>query len=185
VEEGAPQELGTGRVIYPFWHRCVIPACYAWQGRNIRVMTSQSFDGEYIARIISKFGFVPVRGSSTRGGRRAILGMKEALEKGHTVAFTIDGPRGPRYIAKPGPVLLAQITGAPICAFHIAVEKAWVLKTWDALIIPKPFSRTLTRVSRQIYVPMGESEESTEKYYKEMQSALERVRDFARAHVGN
>jgi lysophospholipid acyltransferase (LPLAT)-like uncharacterized protein len=181
VEEGAPAELATGPVIYPFWHRCVIPACWAWRGRQIRVMTSQSFDGEYIARIISRFGFVPVRGSSTRGGPQALLGMKRALEQGQTAAFTIDGPRGPRYVAKPGPVLLAQTTGAPICAFYVAVEKAWVLNTWDALIIPQPFSRTLTRVSRVIQVPVSGGEDASEACYREMQAALERVRDYAEA----
>ncbi len=85
-------------------------------------MTSRSFDGEYIARIIERFGFVAVRGSSSRGGSAALLGMNRALAGGRIAAFTIDGPRGPRYVAKPGPVMLARMSGAPILCFYLAVR---------------------------------------------------------------
>ena len=88
-------------------------------------MSSDSFDGEWTGRIIRKFGFVKVRGSSSRGAVRALLGMRKEIGQNSTVAFTIDGPRGPRYVAKPGPVLLARATGAPMVAFHIALENAW------------------------------------------------------------
>ena len=86
-------------------------------------MTSLSFDGEFIARIIEKLGFRAVRGSSSRGAVGALLGMRREVEAGQAVAFTIDGPRGPKYVAKPGPVLLAQATGAPMAAFHIALSR--------------------------------------------------------------
>lgn len=184
-EEGSPAVHPSGTTIYPFWHRCVFPAAYVWRNREIHVMTSRSFDGEYIARIIQKLGFVAVRGSSSRGAVSALLEMRRALEQGQTVAFTIDGPRGPRYVAKPGPVLLAKRTGAPICAFYMAVERAWVLQTWDAMVIPKPFSRVLTRVSRAIQVPAQAGEEELAACHAEMQAALERVRDYAEAHVAD
>ena len=106
-------------------------------------MTSRSLDGEFIARVISRMGFLPVRGSSSRGGQRALLEMNQLLTEGHSVAFTIDGPRGPRNVAKKGPVLLSRISGVPVIAFYVAVERAWVLNTWDGLMIPKPFSRIL------------------------------------------
>ena len=146
-------------------------------------MTSQSFDGEYIARIIKRFGFVPVRGSSNRGAVRALLGMRRDTEQGRTVAFTIDGPRGPRYVAKAGPVLLARATGVPLSAFHIAVESAWVLNTWDAFMIPKPFSRALMRVARQTVVPSNAGDEDIERFHAELQASLDRVREFTEANV--
>jgi lysophospholipid acyltransferase (LPLAT)-like uncharacterized protein len=182
-EQGAPPTLDTRPVIYCFWHRCVFPAAYLWRGREIRVMTSQSFDGEYIARIIKKLGFVPVRGSSNRGAVRALLGMRRDTEQGWTVAFTADGPRGPRYVAKPGPVQLARATGVPLSAFHIAVERAWVLNTWDAFMIPKPFSRALMRVARQTVIPSDAGDQDLERSHAELQASLDRVREFAEANV--
>jgi lysophospholipid acyltransferase (LPLAT)-like uncharacterized protein len=183
LEEGDPPRLGAPPLIYSFWHRCVFPAAYLWRDLQIRVMTSRSFDGEYIARIIRKFGFVPVRGSSSRGAIGAFLNMRRELEQGWNVAFTIDGPRGPRYVAKPGPVLLARASGAPVCAFHIAVENAWILQTWDAFMIPKPYSRALARVSRPIAVPADAGDAEMQRIHSELQSALDRVRDFAEANV--
>ena len=182
-EEGAPGSLEKRPIIYSFWHRCVFPAAYLWRNLNIRVMTSQSFDGEYIARIIQKFGFVAVRGSSSRGAVRALLGMRREAEEGWTVAFTIDGPRGPRYVAKPGPVLLARSTGLPMSVFHMAVDDAWVLNTWDQFMIPKPFSRVLMRVCTQTVVPADADDAQMERLHGELQAALDRVREFAEINV--
>jgi lysophospholipid acyltransferase (LPLAT)-like uncharacterized protein len=182
-EPGAPTSLEERPFVYSFWHNCVFPAAYLWRKLNIRVMTSQSFDGEYIARIIQRFGFVPVRGSSTRGGVRALLSMRRETDQGWTVAFTIDGPRGPRYIAKPGPVLLARATGVPMVVFHIALEKAWILNTWDEFMIPKPFSRALMRVSCRMPVRPEASDAEMERLHGELQGALDRVREFAESNV--
>jgi lysophospholipid acyltransferase (LPLAT)-like uncharacterized protein len=180
-EEGAPTGLDARPLVLAFWHSCIFPAIYAWRNLNIRVMSSESFDGEYTGRIIRKFGFVKVSGSSSRGAVRALLGMRREIEQGWTVAFTIDGPKGPPFVAKPGPVLLARATGAPMVAFHIALERAWVLKTWDRSMIPKPFSRALLRVSRQIRVP--DEPDSQDSYHAELQASLDRVREFAEANV--
>jgi hypothetical protein len=182
-EDGAPPTLDTKPLILAFWHSCIFPAIYAWRNLQIRVMSSDSFDGEYTGRIIRKFGFVKVRGSSSKGAVRALLGMRRVIEQGDTVAFTIDGPRGPRYVAKPGPVVLARATGAPMVAFHIALEKPWVLNTWDKSMIPKPFSRALLRVSRKISVPEDSGDVERERYHAELQAALDRVREFAEANV--
>jgi lysophospholipid acyltransferase (LPLAT)-like uncharacterized protein len=175
-EEGSIQsldEIYPG--IYPFWHRCVLPAAWLYRNRSLAVMTSRSLDGEFIARVISRMGFLPVRGSSTRGGQRALLEMNTLLGDGHSVAFTIDGPLGPRYVAKKGPVLLARISGVPIIAFYVAVERAWVLNTWDRLIIPKPFSRIHVRGACKIFVPPDADDSAMDRYHGEMQAALERV----------
>ncbi|HET9839087.1 MAG TPA: lysophospholipid acyltransferase family protein [Candidatus Angelobacter sp.] len=167
--------------IWCFWHRCVIPATYRLRGNKIAVMTSRSFDGEYIARIIQKLGYIPVRGSSSRGGAAALLGMRTQLEQGHAVAFTIDGPRGPRYIAKPGPVVLAKKTGVPISCFYVALKSAWVLNSWDRMMIPKPFSRAAFYASSPIHVPPDATNEQMSGLHQQMQEALERCRAKAEA----
>jgi lysophospholipid acyltransferase (LPLAT)-like uncharacterized protein len=154
-----------------------------WRHQRIAVMVSRSFDGEYIARIIQKLGFGAVRGSSSRGGAGALLGLKDVLEQGESVAFTIDGPRGPRYVAKAGPVTLSQITGLPMAAFYVAPAKAWVLRTWDEFMIPKPFSKVLVRLSRKMYVPRNADEADVRDYHAQLQASLERVTAFAEEHV--
>jgi hypothetical protein len=165
--------------IYPFWHKCVLGATWIFRDRKFAVLTSRSRDGEYIARVIQRFGFVPIRGSSSRGGQRGLLEMDTYVKNGGGAAFTIDGPRGPRFVAKRGPVLLARTTGVPITAFYVALEKAWVLKTWDAMMIPKPFSRAYIRVARKIYVAADADDAALEAVHAEMQAALERVTKFA------
>jgi lysophospholipid acyltransferase (LPLAT)-like uncharacterized protein len=182
-EEGSPGSLETRPIVYSFWHTCMIPAMYLWRDLKIRVMSSDSFDGEYTGRIMQKFGFVKIRGSSSRFAVRAVLGMRRDLEQGWTVAFTLDGPRGPKYVVKPGPVLLSRATGVPMSVFHIALTDAWVLNTWDRLMIPKPFSRALMRVSRTIAVPSDASESERDAFLQELQGALDGCREFAEAKV--
>ena len=181
-EEGSPKSLAERPFVYSFWHNCMIPAMYWCRDLQVRVMSSDSFDGEYTGRIMQKFGFVKVRGSSSKGAVRALLGMRRELEHGWTAAFTIDGPKGPRYVAKPGPVVLSRSTGAPMVVFHIALDRAWVLKTWDGCMIPKPFCRALMRVSRAIPVPPN-GKGDDEQYQAELQAALDRVRVFAEANI--
>lgn len=182
-EDGAPETIDQRPLIASFWHACQIPATYLFRDFGIRVMSSNSYDGEYMGRIIRKFGFVAVKGSSSRNAVRALLGLRRALDEGWTVAFTLDGPRGPRYKVKPGPVALGRSSGVPLAMFHIAVEKAWVLNTWDRLIIPRPFSRTLIRLGKIIQVPSDATDEDLERYTAELQAALDRVREFAEANV--
>ena len=182
-EEGATPEKIARPAIYSFWHRCIFPAAFFFRDQRLAVMTSLSFDGEFIARIIENLGFRAVRGSSSRGAVGALLGMRQEIERGEAVAFTIDGPRGPRYVAKPGPIFLARTTGAPMAAFYVALEKPWVLKSWDATMIPKPFSKALVRVSRAMHVPADADDATLAAHHAELQTALERVRDFAEEHV--
>jgi hypothetical protein len=174
-------------VIYSFWHRALFPSAWLWRKTGIAVMVSRSFDGEYFARILEKFGFVALRGSSSRGGANALLGLRSQLEHGASVALTIDGPRGPKYVAKPGPVLLARATGSPMAAFYVAVADAWVLNTWDAMMIPKPFSKALVRFGAKIRVPADAADTGMKapmaEFHRQLQAALERVTCFAEANV--
>ncbi|HEV2963825.1 MAG TPA: lysophospholipid acyltransferase family protein [Candidatus Angelobacter sp.] len=182
VEEGCLSDgMSSPLGIYCFWHRCVIPVAYRFRNRKIAVMTSRSFDGEYIARIINKLGFGAVRGSSSRGAVGALMGMKQELDQGNPVAFTIDGPRGPIYVAKPGPILLSQKTGYGIVCFHIAVERAWILKSWDRMMIPKPFSRVAGWGSTTLHVPAEATEQEIAALHEQMQAMLDRCREQAEA----
>lgn len=182
-EEGAQQTIDERPLIASFWHACMIPATYMCRDLGVCVMSSNSYDGEYMGRIIRKFGFVAVKGSSSRNAVRALLGLRRALEQGWTVAFTLDGPRGPRYKVKPGPVALARSSGVPLTMFHMAVDRAWVLNTWDRLMIPKPFSRVLMRFGKLIPVPSDTTDEEIERYQQDLQESLDRVREFAEANI--
>jgi lysophospholipid acyltransferase (LPLAT)-like uncharacterized protein len=166
--------------IWAFWHRVIIPV--AWWGRNrgVVVMNTTAFDGQWTRKVIEWLGFGTAQGSSTRGGLRGLAVMARRLEAGKDCAFTIDGPRGPRYVAKPGPVMLARKTGCPILIFHVGVERGKTFeKTWDQFLLPKPFSRAFMLFAPPIYVPKDASSELMEAKHAEMQRQLDRVRNMA------
>jgi len=186
LEEGSLAD-GAQRAlpgIYCFWHRAMIPAAYHFRNMQIAIMISRSFDGECIARIVEKLGFRPVRGSSSRGGAGALMGMRQEMEKGHPAVFTADGPRGPLYVAKPGAVLLARNTGYKICCFHVALERAWILKSWDRMMIPKPFSRASFYITSPLAVPQNASDDELEVWRIKMQTDLDRARKKAEEKLG-
>src|SRR4029077_419921 len=143
---------------------CIIPATYICRGLGVRVMSSYSYDGEYMGRIIQKLGYVAVKGSSSRNPIKALLGLRRALDEGWTVAFTLDGPRGPRHQVKPGPVALGSLTGIALTTFHAAVDKGWKLNSWDRMVIPRPFARVLIRVGQLIAVPRDANDETLARY---------------------
>ncbi|HEY6190486.1 MAG TPA: lysophospholipid acyltransferase family protein [Pyrinomonadaceae bacterium] len=162
--------------IYTFWHNRVFLSTYFWRRRRIVVMTSQSFDGEYIARFIQRFGYGAARGSSTRGGVGAVVEMVRLMRAGAPTAFTIDGPKGPRYVAKMGAVLLAKKTGAPILPFTVEAARFWeVKKSWDAFQIPKPFTRARVLIAPPISVPPDADDATLEAKRDELQRALDEL----------
>jgi lysophospholipid acyltransferase (LPLAT)-like uncharacterized protein len=164
--------------IYAFWHRAMFASMWYWRGRGAVVMNTTNFDGQWTRRLIERLGYGTAQGSSTRGGLRGLAVMAQRLEEGLEVAFSIDGPRGPRYVAKPGPVMLARRTGHPIVLFHVGLERAWTLrKTWDQFQIPRPFTRAVMVIDAALYVPADAGRETAERKHAEMQAALERVRD--------
>lgn len=183
AEPGGPLDANERPMIWAFWHRCLVVATHRFQGRDIAVLTSRSFDGEIISRIIEKFGYRAVRGSSRRGALAAVLGARRELAGGRAVAFTVDGPLGPLYEAKPGPIVLSRLTGVRIIAFHIAVERAWMLGTWDRMLLPKPFSRVFVHFSAPMVVPAGADEAQMNGWLRELQMTLEHVRDVAEGKV--
>ena len=183
IEDGGVKTIADRPLIASFWHSCIIPSAYIFRRFGIRVMTSASYDGEYIARIIRRFGYEAVRGSSSRNAATALLGMRRALAEGWTVAFTLDGPRGPRHQVKPGPVALGRSTGLPLVAFHVSVDKAVVLNSWDRMVIPLPFARVLVRVGKLISVPLNCPNQDFARSMEELQAALDRVSAFSEENV--
>jgi hypothetical protein len=166
----AATKRGQG-LIYTFWHREIFSACWFWRKRGIVVMTSRNFDGEYIARIIQMHGYGAARGSSTYGASRALTEMIECLRNGRDAAFTIDGPRGPRYVAKRGSVMLSRATGAAILCFHDVFRR-----TWDLTQFPHPFSRAAVFIAPPIVVSPQASEEEQASKLKQVQNALDELR---------
>jgi len=161
--------------IYTFWHNRVFLATYFWQKRRIVVMTSQSFDGEYIARFIQRFGYGAARGSSTRGAVGAIIEMTRLMRAGSPTAFTIDGPKGPRYVAKMGAVLLAKKTGQPILPFTITARHWKAKRSWDGFQVPLPFSPARVDIAPPIYVSADANDEELEVKRNELQAALDAI----------
>ncbi len=174
--------------VWCFWHRCLIPCtCYFYaliQPLRIRpaVLISRSFDGELIARTAERLGFLTARGSSTRFGGSGLFALAKALEHGHPAVFTADGPTGPVYKLKPGAVKLAQFTGYAIAILYAHPEKAWILRSWDRFMIPKPFSRVAISFGRHVEAPQTEDPLLFEATRLEVEAALERVRLNAEQH---
>jgi lysophospholipid acyltransferase (LPLAT)-like uncharacterized protein len=177
----AAERLGKG-LIYTFWHREILPACWFWRKRGIVVMTSQNFDGEYIARIIQRHGYGAARGSSTRGAGRALGEMVRCLKGDVDTAFTIDGPRGPRFVAKRGSVVLAKASGAAILCFHVALRRAYVFrKSWDLFQIPCPFSHAAMFIAPPITVSPAADDAEQDRKLQEVQSTLDEFRQRGEA----
>jgi len=170
-----------GRIpIYTFWHNIIFLSIYFWQRRRIAVMTSQSFDGEYIARFVQRFGNGAARGSSTRGATGALIEMARLMRAGCPTAFTIDGPKGPRYVAKMGSVLLAKKTGHPILPFTIAPKNLWeIKKAWDRTQVPRPFTRARVFIAPPIFVSAETDDEALEQKRAELQIALDSLEQRA------
>lgn len=158
--------------IFAIWHDRIFASTYFMRNDGIVVLTSKSFDGEYIARFLTKFGFGSIRGSSSRGGVRGLVEMIRFMKAGLPMAFTVDGPRGPRYEVKSGPILLAKKTGNPILPFVIECRKYWQVKSWDRLQIPKPFSLARVFFAEPVSVDADIDDDGIELKREELQRKL-------------
>jgi lysophospholipid acyltransferase (LPLAT)-like uncharacterized protein len=163
--------------ILAFWHGRIFMASYYFRGRGIVVMISQNRDGEYIARVIRRFGYGVARGSSTRGSHAAMMETLRALKLGNDVGFAMDGPRGPRYIVKPGAAYTAWKSGNPVVPFCISVDKKWVMRSWDGFQIPKPFSRAVVLIGNPISIESSAGREGIKIAEAQIQQSLEELRD--------
>jgi lysophospholipid acyltransferase (LPLAT)-like uncharacterized protein len=164
---------GNGRrPIMAFFHGRVLTATYFFRDRGIVVMISENFDGEWIARIIERFGYGTSRGSSSRGGQRALLRLKRDMELGRPAGFAVDGPRGPARRVQPGVVWLAKLTGNPVVPFHMEASRHWSLRSWDRTQIPLPFSTVALAVGEPIDVSTDSDEVAIDLKRVEVEKAL-------------
>ena len=163
------------KAIMAFWHDRIFLSTYYFRNRGIIGITSKSFDGEYLARIIQQFGYGAIRGSSSRGGSKALIEMIRAMREGASMAVTLDGPRGPRHVAKAGAIVLAKKTGNPLVPCTVEAENYWTLKSWDRMQIPRPFTRARVIVGAPIYVPYDASEELMEAKLAELEESQSKL----------
>ncbi len=173
-DEHLDEVHSNGKVpIYCLWHDRIFAGTYFLRDRGIVVVTSQSKDGEYIARFLKRFGFGTVRGSSSRGGVRAMVEAIRCMRQGLPLAFTVDGPRGPRYEVKPGPIALARKTANPILPFSVECSHFWTVKSWDRLQIPKPFARARFIYGAPMFVESSADDVRMEEKRVELQQSLD------------
>ncbi len=168
-----------GPVVYSFWHNQLLSASYYFRGLGIVVLVSRHFDGECIGGVIRRLGFRTAHGSSTRGGIRALMEMTRWVDQGGEVAITADGPQGPVYQAKPGPIFVARKNDAPILCFQIEPREYWTLHSWDRQRIPKPFTTALVKIGEPIWIPENES---SEKSLARRQAEMDRIRKVSEGH---
>jgi len=175
----AARRMGKG-LVYTCWHREIFAGTWFWRKRGIVAMASQNFDGEYITRILQKHGYGAARGSSSRGAEKALVEMVRCHRHGLDTVLTIDGPRGPRFVAKPGSVHLAKATGAAILCFHAAVRHSFVFrKSWDLTEFPLPFSRAAMFIAPPIMVPHEADRAEQARKLQQVQSTLDELRTRA------
>jgi lysophospholipid acyltransferase (LPLAT)-like uncharacterized protein len=158
--------------IFAFWHGRILAATLYFRDRNIVVITSENFDGEWIARVIRRFGYGTARGSTSRGGARALVQLRRDLSAGRPAAFTVDGPRGPARVAQAGAVWLASATGSPIVPFHIEASASWTVKSWDRHQVPKPGSHLAIAIGAPMQVAPKADEAGIEAARVELERTL-------------
>ncbi len=165
------------RFIAVSWHNRIFLTSYFFRKRKIVGMISQSREGEYIARVSRRLGNDIARGSSSRGSRGAVVEILRALKRKQDVFIALDGPRGPRYIAKPGAAYIARKSGNPLLPFCFAVEKKWVVRSWDGFIVPMPFSRAMIVFEPSIKVDSNADESEMKRVQERIQLAMDRLCD--------
>lgn len=172
LENLIPARRKNQKVIYALWHGQMLALFFSHRWRKARVLISQHRDGEFISRIISLLGFCSIRGSTTRGGTKAIFQMANKNLDGYDLAVTPDGPRGPKCKVQPGIIYIAQRSGRPIIPISSSAQRRWTLKSWDSFVIPKPFSRTVIILGEPIYVDPQSTGEEIELKRKTLEDEL-------------
>ncbi|RKY28989.1 MAG: hypothetical protein DRP79_01640 [Planctomycetota bacterium] len=165
--------------IYCFWHGNLLVPYHKHRNRGVHIVISRHRDGELISRIVEKGGYIPVRGSSTRGGMRAMKELLRLAEEGDIIAFTPDGPRGPARKFKDGPVYLSKTTGAPIYLMGVGFSNCWQVKDWSGMKIPKPFST----IALSYVGPYNVASDATETELEEWKEKLALELDKADAEA--
>jgi lysophospholipid acyltransferase (LPLAT)-like uncharacterized protein len=185
--EGAEQYqrvLAGGRQpIMAFWHGRILPATVYFRRRGIVVITSENFDGEWIAGIIERFGYSTARGSTSRGAVKALVRLKRDMAAGKPAAFTLDGPRGPAKVAQAGAIWLAKATGNPIVPFHIEADRYWTANSWDRTQVPKPWSTVAIAIGEPLDIAGDADEAAIESGRRALEARLRDLEARARSMI--
>jgi len=169
LSEGEP-------IIGVVWHEFVLVLAHRFRDRRFTVAVSRSDDGEWISAALPSLGYrEPVRGSSSRGGTAALLGLVRHVRAGTTVSILADGPRGPAHVSKPGPVALARLTGRPLIPVHFKASLAFRFRSWDTTLLPLPFSQIELRYGDPIFVPHDTDEDAEERLLHRLDQVMERL----------
>lgn len=160
--------------IFVFWHGQLLSLVHYHRNEGAVVLVSEHSDGEYVTQVLHRLGFETARGSSTRGGAKGLRSILRAARAGKVLAFTPDGPKGPRHEFKWGALVAAQISGLPVVPITVGAERAWYLKSWDRFMIPKPFSKLRIRYGAPRWVPRDASEEDLKDIALELEEELKR-----------
>ena len=170
--------------VMAFWHSRILPATFYFRRRGIVVITSENFDGEWIARIIERFGYGTARGSTSRGGLKAVLQLVRDMDRGRPAGFTLDGPLGPARVAQPGALWLARTTGNPVLPFHLEASRAWTLRSWDRTQIPRPLSTIALVVGAPMDVAADATDTEVERHRIDLEARLRALEERALAMLG-
>lgn len=170
--------------ILALWHGRILAATLYFRDRGIVAMTSENFDGEWVARLMRRFGYRAARGSTSRGGARALVQLRREMAAGFPAAFTVDGPRGPARRVQPGAVWLASATGNPIVPFHIEASRFWTVNSWDRHQVPKPGSDVAVAIGEPIDVPPLADEAAIESWRETLERALVSLEERTRLMLG-
>jgi len=171
-------------LIYVLWHGRLLPLTYYNRGRAIHTLISRNVDGEYIARVVERWGYHAIRGSSSRGASAGTRGLLRALRGGNSVAVTPDGPRGPREVMKAGVIFLARASGAPLVPAAAAPTAAWTFGSWDRFVVPKPFSRVRIRYGTPRRIPREVNESGVTEAASELGRELNALTAAVDREVG-
>lgn len=175
----------SGGKILAGWHGSTFVAANYFKGQGLWTIISKSRDGDMQDKIFRRFGFKTVRGSSGRGGARAVVESIRVLKSGETMAFTPDGPRGPKGVVQPGIMLMAKKSGAALIPAGIAADRRWFAPTWDSYMVPKPFARCVIQFGEPIYVPRSANEDEVEQLRLKLEADIHRNQAQADARMGH
>jgi lysophospholipid acyltransferase (LPLAT)-like uncharacterized protein len=159
-------------IIYAFWHGRMLALGYHYRSRAVHLLASEHRDGELMGRTMRFLGYGHVRGSSTRGGARAIRELAEKLEAGYDLGLSVDGPRGPRFVCKPGALEIAKLSGCAILPITCSAARHWATSSWDGFQVPKPFAPVWIRQGEPVVVPRNATPQILEEKRREAEAVL-------------
>lgn len=177
-------EKEHGRAIIGFWHEVLPLAIWTQRGTGYHTLTSYSYDGELAARVIDPFGIHAVRGSSSRGGREALVQLETALNIGVSIGITLDGPRGPRRVSKPGAAVLSGKTSTPIIPLVLGAPRVWRMRSWDRMVLPKPFTGIVCLYGEPIAPARNTTPDEVERVRAQVERDLNRLQGELEDELG-